>query len=158
MRFRGSWGDEMNGPVICAALLGALAFLPTTTGFAQQPAGVRATGVHAPTYGRRADGAYHAPQAPKSLDRRTAETEVSNESRPEGTVKKPERSSVEREIVADIQANIDEEALLLPVVHPAFWAIHPGGITRFLISSPLPIDPEQKLGSSECQEIPTMQH
>ena len=148
----------MKGPIICAALLGALAFLPTATAFTQQPAGVRATGIRAPTYGRGADGAYRAPQGAKNLGLRTAEAEVSNKLRPEGAVKNQERSSVESEIDADFQAKIDEEVLLLPVLHPAFWAMPPCGITRFLISSPLPIDPEQKLASTLCHETPTTRH
>jgi hypothetical protein len=35
-----------------------------------------------------------------------------------------------------------EDTFLLPVLHRGFWAMPPGGFTRFLIQPPIPINPD----------------
>jgi len=46
------------------------------------------------------------------------------------------------------QAEVDEGAFLLPVWHPGFWVMPPGGLTRYLFPPRGFINPDQTLMSA----------
>jgi hypothetical protein len=45
------------------------------------------------------------------------------------------------------QTVIDEDTFLVPVWHHSFWAMPPGGFTRWLIRRPVPINPHSTLAA-----------
>jgi hypothetical protein len=47
-----------------------------------------------------------------------------------------------------VQGGVEQSAFLLPIWHPGFWAMPPGGMTRFLIPSRTFVNPDETLISA----------
>jgi hypothetical protein len=60
---------------------------------------------------------------------------------------KPEGAEVGNDDDGEFQAVIGEDTFLLPVWRHSFWAMPPGGITRWLIRPPVPINPDSTLAT-----------
>lgn len=71
-----------------------------------------------------------------------AKFELPDDSPSKDYVELPTHSGIKQAGEEHLKGTIDEDALLLPVLHYGFWAMPPGGMTRYLISPPVPVDPE----------------
>lgn len=89
-----------------------------------------------------ADVPRFAHQKPQRVHLRAAEPEIPDPVRTDASNQPIGQSISEIGLDVNAQAESGEDAFLLAVLHPGFWAMPPGGFTRFLIQPPIPIDPD----------------
>ena len=82
---------------------------------------------------------------PVARKMRVQTIEANGEKPGESSVEQSASSEIENSDVMATEALIDEGALLLPTWDRGFWAMPPGGLTRFLIPPRGFINPEQNL-------------
>lgn len=132
----------MKGPIFHAALFTAAAFFYPLGGFAQQPPGMVSAVAKAPHTEGGAARAHSIQPMPARPGVAVAKIEVPDRSPSKDDVERPPHSGIKQAGEEHLKGKIDEDALLLPVLHYGFWAMPPGGMTRNLISPPVPVDPD----------------
>ena len=137
----------MRRAIIYAALLAAVVLFSPTDGAAQQSPAMIAAAAKAPNTEGWTARAHQIPQIPTRPGVIVPTIEAPGEAPSTVGVKRPGVAEVEKEDDGEIQAVIDEDAFLLPVWHRGFWAMPPGGMTRFLLQPPVPINPDKTLAA-----------
>ncbi len=135
----------MRRAIIYAALLAAVVLFSPTDGAAQQSPAMIAAAAKAPNTEGWTARALQIPQIPTRPGVIVPTIEAPGEVPPTVGTERPGEAEVKKEDNRDIQAAIDEDAFLLPVWHRGFWAMPPGGMTRYLLQPPVPINPESTL-------------
>jgi len=173
-RLNGSWncrGDDVRGPIAFAALIACAALCPTQGAASERPArmiaparGAPSTAVRAarsrPAQSRLAPSIV-APRRQSALaipERRKIFEVEGNGGHPIPGVPKPTGGHIiDAPAEIDITVNTEDDscektetaldtgAFLLPVRHHGFWAMPPGGLTRYIWAPPGFINPDQIL-------------
>lgn len=153
----------MRRAIIHAALIAAVVLLPATDATAQQAPAMIATAATAPNGPITA--AWTAPPHPMPQIPATPGAVAAKFEAPGG---EPPNLGGESSEVAEVATGDDGESravmaealFLLPVWHHGFWAMPPGGMTRYIFLSPVPVDPDSTLAadpvmvSSGCSSLP----
>jgi hypothetical protein len=146
--------------IIHAALLAAVVLFSPTDGAAQQSPAMIAAAAKAPNTGSWTARAQRIPQIPTRPGVMFPTIEAHGQAPSTVGEEMPGVAEVKTEDDRDVRAATDENAFLLPVWHYGFWAMPPGGLTRFLWQPQDPINPESTLAAdpvivnSDCPSLP----
>ena len=135
----------MKGLISYTAWSAALALLCLDCGFAEQPRLRIAAASAIPTAVACTSVPPDMTRMPVARKMRVQTIEANGEKPGESSVEQSASSEIENSDVMATEALIDEGALLLPTWDRGFWAMPPGGLTRFLIPPRDFINPEQNL-------------
>jgi hypothetical protein len=128
-----------------AALVAATVVFSSVNAFAQQLPPMIASAAGAPLadgWSERAPRVSRAPARPVVV---VPTEEALGKVPPTIGVEKREGAEVKKEVDCGIHDVIGEDTFLLAVRHHGFWAMPPGGFTRYLIGRPIPINPDSTL-------------
>jgi hypothetical protein len=146
--------------IIHAALLGAVVLFSPIDGAAQQSPAMITAAAKAPNTAGWTARARQIPQIPTRPGVIVPKIEAPGGAPSTVGGERPGVAEVKMEDDGGIQAVIDEDLFLLPVWHRGFWAMPPGGITRYLLQPPAPVDPDRTLAAdlvmvnSGCSSLP----
>jgi hypothetical protein len=135
----------MRRAIIYAALLAEVVLLSPTDGNAQRSPPLIAAAAKPPKVEGWTVRAHQLPQVPTRPGVIVSEIGAPGEAPSTVGEDIPKVAEVTKEDDHDIQALINEDGFLLPVWYRGFWAMPPGGMTRFLRQPPHPINPDTKL-------------
>jgi len=148
----GTRGDDVKGPIIQSALLVALMSLFPTSGGAQQPPVVSPAAATSPNTVGQTIRVRHSPQIRMVPGMVVPRVESVGEGPPDGAPERPDSTAAAKRETGDAVAVNGEDAFLRPVWQYGFWAMPPGGMTRFLITPPIPVDLEDTLAPDPVTE------
>lgn len=140
-------GDDMRRAIMYAALLAAALLCSSTNAVAQQSPVMVAAVTRAPNTEVWTHAGRHFPQTPIRRGMNVPKNEVPARAPSTLGVEMPEGAEMGKDDDGKLQTVIDEETFLLPVRHHSLWAMPPGGLTRWLIQPPVPIDPHSTVAA-----------
>lgn len=153
MHGAGTRGDDVKRPIIHSALLVAVVSLfPTSAGAQQRPA-VNPAAASSPNTIRQTVVVRHSPEMMKEPGIVIPWAGSPGLGPLHFAPEWSERTAAARKEDGDAVEVKGDEAFLLPVWHFGFWAMPPGGLTRFLISPPTPVDIEDRLAPDPATDI-----
>ncbi len=150
----------MRRAIIHAALLAAALLLSPTDGAAQQGPSTIATAANGPNTAAWSAPPHPMPQIPARPGAVAASFEAPGGAPATLGGESSEVAEVQKEDGGETPAVMVEDLFLLPVWRYGFWAMPPGGITRYVFQPPVPVDPDSTLAadpamvSSGCSSPP----
>lgn len=140
-------GGRMRRAIIHAVLFAVVVLFSATDGAAQQRPTMSTAAARPHNAKSWTARAGQIPQMPKRPGVIVPTVEAPGEAPSTFGAERPKVAEVEKVDDGEIHVENDEDAFLLPVVHRGFWAMPPGGMTRFLWQPPAPINPTTTLAA-----------